>query len=258
MPGLRTLIMGAGALAAVGGVATLPVLVKPHEASLLSERASYEVCLKSDLVFFKDAPAKCYAPADVRALADHQVLDSGGEPASLAMVHPTDATMAPMDCRTCAQYREARFDGWFVESARDMRREAYFVRACGVLAAIAEAQAAKESYFTNGSPAEAEVAALASTMSFGEPQSENQLVAKGSNHVWMITSGPATIAMQELANADFDNDGVEEILVTFTGGLAGGTAAYHDVGYLEKDGPGAALAFSPLDFESARNGAAGG
>jgi hypothetical protein len=152
------------------------------------------------------------------------------------------------------------FDGWYAATSREMRREAYFVRACGALAALDKAQEAKQSYFTGGSPTTEEVAAMASAMRFGEASAaaEDIHVDQAAGHIWRISADAIAVQIHEIANADFDNDGVEEILAFSSGAPAGGTASFYDVGLIEKDSAEAALVFTHLSYGRNEAGGVGG
>ncbi|WP_375202441.1 hypothetical protein [Hyphococcus sp.] len=245
---IKTLIMGAGAVGAAG-VAYIAVPGGDSEHSMTTAPAGYEVCLKSDLGLFEAVSAKCFSRKELLTLRDRQVVDIEGKPVSVSMSHPTDMSVSAQECRTCRDYGEMSFDGWYALSSRDMRREAYFVRACGTLAALSNARPAERSFFKEGSPEAEEVAALAGAMKFGEMGSGDDVhVEKAQGAVWRISSGAMTWRIHEIANADFDNDGVEEIMAFTSGALQGGTASFYEVGLIEKDTAGAALSFTPISY----------
>lgn len=252
----RTIAMATGAVGAAG-VAGFAVFNQPAAISPPIEKEGYEVCLKTPLTLFDGAVAKCYSKAALADLNDAAVAASDGTPVTLTLTPPGDGEVAAI--ATCRQWREKVFDGWFALSGAEMRREAYYIRACGLLDALAEAQASTESHFVDGAPAESEMAALGKTMTFGDaPAQLSVTVARPGPAEWRITSGTIAIAMQELANADFDNDGIEEILAFASLSPVGGTATASDVGLLEKDGPEMALIFSPMEFSRDEAAAAGG
>jgi hypothetical protein len=252
---MRMAIVGTGA-AGAAGVAVFggPMLDagKSEKAPTLVER---EICLKGDLPLFEGVDAKCYSRAEFRALLDRAVLDAQGEPILLTMSHPSDRSAASATSSNCRQFREMAFDGWYAASSREMRREASFVRACGALAALDKAQDAKQSFFTNGSPNAEDMAVMVSAMRFGEASAENLQVDQASGHVWRITADAITVQIHEIANADFDNDGIEEVLAFSAGAPVGGTASFYDVGLIEKDSAEAALIFTQLSY--GRNEASG-
>lgn len=259
MSTVRMAVIGAG----TAGVAGVAIFTQPAPVERTDEgrtTAASEICLKGDLALFEGVTARCYSPSERRALLDRPVVNRQGERVTLTLAHPTDSSISSVECGTCRVYREKSFDGWYAMSSRDMRREGYFERACGALAALADAQPADKSFFANGAPDEAEVAALALTIRFAEltTSADELLVEKASGNVWRITAGAYRLQLHEIANADFDNDGVEEILAFTAGAPAEGTAAFYDLGLLEKDSADAALAFTPLSYGRDRaSGAAG-
>lgn len=245
---MKSLVMGAGAIGAAG-VALVAVPDQDAEKSPTVSSPSSEICLKGDLDLFEGVSAKCFSRDELLALRDRLVVDIEGRPVAVSMSHPTDMSVPAADCRTCRDYSEMSFDGWYALSSREMRREAYFVRACGILAALANAQPASSTYFSNGSPEAEEVALFAGTMKLGEAgPSEDIHVEKAPGAIWHISSGDMNWRIHEIANADFDNDGVEEIMIFTAGAPEGGTAAFYNAGLLEKDAAGAALAFTPLSY----------
>ncbi len=259
---LRMAILGTGAVGAAGAaVFGGPYLDGKKIAAPPAEMAN-EICLKSNLAIFEGADARCYSHAEIRALIDRPVLDLQGEPVSVSMSHPADMSIAPVDCRTCRDYREMSFDGWYASTSRDMRREGYFIRACGVLGALSNAQTAGETFFADGSPTAEEVAALAATMKFGETDADadgqDVHVEHEPGHIWRISAGNLNIELHEIANADFDNDGVEEILTFSASAPEGGTAAFYDIGLLERDSADAALVFTPMAFGDGEASGVGG
>lgn len=251
MVAIRTMVMGAGAAgAAMVAAVTQPFGAGEDKRSDAADPSNHAViCLKSDLVFFEDVETQCLSRDALRALADAPVADLSGQSVVMTMTHPTDLSIEPTECVTCRDYREMQFDGWFAMTARDMRREAYFRRACGVLAALADARPAEQSYFVDGSPAAEGVATLAEVIRFGElGPAEVLTVEREESHQWRIGADTLTVVLQELANADFDNDGIEEILAFTAGTPEGGSAAFYEVGLIERDGADAALRFTPLTF----------
>lgn len=246
---LRIMVMGAGAAGAAAVAFSAQPFGGEDTETVAGDEASYEICLKSDLVFFEGVEAQCFSRDQLRALHDAPVADLDGDPVTMTMAHPSDISIAPGECRTCRDYREMTFDGWFAPTARDMRREGYFVRACGVLRALTDAAPAQTSFFTDGSLSDAEAAALAGGFDFGEARVVEALtVEKGQAHQWRMTIDSLTLTLQELANADFDNDGVEEILAFTSGAPEGGSAVFYDVGLIEKDKNGATPVFTPFVF----------
>lgn len=260
MVAARPVIFVAGAAGAAATAVFMQPLGDNTEDSARADKARYEVCLKTEIPLFQNASAKCYDAQELLALLDQPVLDLQGKTVTLAMTHPSDATIPDRETRTCRDYREMAFDGWFAQTTRDMRREGYFVRACGALDALLNAQAPERSYFTGGSPEDEDMAALKGVLRIGEAggDPERVAVAQPGQHQWRIAVDNQFVELQELANADFDNDGIEEILVFLAGGAEGGTVVFYDVGLIQKDMAGAAVTFTPLSYRQYETGGAAG
>ena len=248
MPVNRKLIAaGVGAAAAAGaaifGAVTLTRSVK--EPTPQEEAEAFTVCLKADIAFVKDASKKCYAPAEAAALAEHPVLDDAGAPAIVALSSPNEGSRDVEEVGTCAQYRAFTRDGWYAASSAEMRREAFFQRACGVLDMVEQARAPQVSYFKDGELADADMSSLAETFEFRigpapAPPAPPTSVSAVSMGVWLFESGDQTARLQEIAHADFDGDGRGDMLVFVTVTVKDATATASLVGRLDKpseDGP---------------------
>lgn len=274
MVALRSIIAGVGAIGAAGaaGVTVLSPNDLQHVTATEGAAPGYEFCLKSDLPFFEGVDARCYDDDGLGDLRRAQVLNNQGEPVAVAMAHPTDMSMAPAACRTCDDYREMRFDGRYALTTREMRREAYFVRACGLIDALAASQPAGDAYFTDGAPTPEQIAAIAVDLQFAEapvepdadrggapgPKPDEVVVGRSGAHQWTVSVGDQIVALHELANADFDGDDVEEIL-TFTAVTPlGATAVVYTIGLLERDGPDMPVRFTVLTFDEGQISAVGG
>lgn len=263
MPPLKTpppkiALIAAGA-AAAAGIAGVAVFTQPSGQDGDGRGVSgEEICIKGD-IGFAGVPAGCYSHDEIAAMADAPLADQQGGDATVSLTHPTDATAAPAEFATCRDYREARRDGWYALTTRDMRMEGFFIRACGALAMLDKAQKAQHAYFTNGSPESEDIAGVAATLKFGEAAANpaDLRVEKGQGHVWRVSGDAISVTIHELANADFDNDGVEEILSFVAGAPSGGTASFYQTGLLEKDAPGGDVVFTPFEFEAGKTGAEG-
>lgn len=254
----RPIIVGAGA-AGAAVVVIAASLLRSDDAPPETGKAGYEVCLKTDVPLFENAPAKCYESGELLALLDQPVLDLRGHTVSLTMSHPSDKSVASRRIRNCRDYREMSFDGWFAETTREMRREGYFVRACGALAALRDAQKPESSHFEEGSPTNEDLAGVRGILRIGEneQQIDRVVVAQQGDFQWRIAADSQFVEIQELANADFDNDGIEEILIFLAGGTAGGSALFYDIGLMQKDAADASVTYAPLSFGREKAGAAG-
>lgn len=243
--GRRHAVLGAGIAAALAAV-VLAVNVG-------GSGGGAKMCLATDFTFVAGATRKCYAKKDLNGLKGAQVLDSEGAPATVQLSNAAGATE---DVLTCGAYEEKRAQGWFAESTRETARESFFIRACGVLNALAKARAPRVAAFRNRALEQLDVVALASSgsFSFGEPASNAAVsVKKEDEGRWQIAAGGTVIRLQELAYADFNGDGSGEVLAYVEVSPEGGTAAADAVGIVTKDSRG--IRFVPVGESAASRGA---
>lgn len=263
MIGVRNLMIAGGALVAAGaGAIGLRYAGDDGPPPEIDAGAEADICLKQSLGFLKAEPPRCVSRRQLAALRGAALKGPDESAVAVEMTHPSDATAPTRMGRTCRDYDDLRFEGWFALSSREQRREAYFKRACGALDMLMEAKPSKISYFADGSPTLGEVASLAAddVMRFGpedgaepgDPEIDQPAAAR-----WRIRASGRTIVIDEIANADFDEDGVEEILAFIAFGPDDATARAYSVVLLEKDKAGAALSATPIDAaaRSKRNAA---
>lgn len=249
---MRIVAVSVGALGAAGAV-TIAIMLGPGRwasESAPPESASREICLKSDLPFFEGAAARCYQRAELTRLQSARLVDQRGQALFLTMTHPSDPAAPPEDVITCRQYDKALAEGRYAATTRDMRRAAYFVRACGALDLLLEARPAQTSYFVDGSPDATEIASLDgdsllrlgadASSAPGPPEVERQNATD-----WRISFDDQQVILQEIANADFDGDGIEEILAFLAAGPEFGTAVVYTMALLEKDSASEPVRLTP-------------
>lgn len=244
-------IIGAGALGAAGVGSVVGVSVLNRNGTAPSEQASgdeFSICLKSGVGFFNDLGPRCYSRAELAQLRDQPVIDQTGRKIAVTMTHPSDSSMPPAQYSTCRQYDEARFEDWYAMTTRDMRREAYFTRACGSLDLLLDAGPAETSHFADGSPVAAEIASLGGDrlLRIGpDPAPGAPVIEKINAAEWRVSFDDQRVMLQEIANADFDGDRIEEILVFVVARPEGGTAIVSAVALLEKDRAGGPVVLTP-------------
>lgn len=226
--------------AVVVGAAIVAVRVTRHtDEQAVPLEVADKICLKRDLFLVKGAPGNCFAAGETATLTGRPVLDNQGAPVALELTHPNDSARAPETVTTCNAYETLAGDGWFALTNRDMRREAYFVRACGVLRLLQRAQPATISYFSGGacSLAGIESVAAAAPFALGEGDATAASVERISESQWRIAVDGQIADLQEIAHADFNGDGRGDMAVFISIGAIGGTARASRVGYLDKPGP---------------------
>lgn len=246
------LILGAGGVAAASAVAWLglqanppPRAVKDAPAAAASKRREADpnakICLLADIGLAEARKGQCYERRTFAALADSPVRDDEGKPVSVSLSHPTDFERDPSTATTCAQYRGLVESGWYALTTAEMRREAYFERACGVLSMLERARAPEVSHFSGDRMSASDVASLADGPPFRigadaatDAASEPATVGGGDNGVWTLSAGGQAATVQEIAHADFNADGMGDMLVFVRMSVEGGTATAAEVGIVEK------------------------
>lgn len=233
------------AIVALGAAGTATYFGAPdgetdESAFSLAERDDgFEICLETDIPLFEGDQKGCLDRRDLAELRRAALLNRDGDPITLSLAHPTDATADAFECSTCGQYDDLIFEGWYAETSRDMRREAYFVRACALLSLLSRAEKAEESFFgedgltetvmenlsTDRLPRLAENADVAAT---------DMSLIRDNDGNWRYEDDDRFVTVEELALADFDGDGVQDILVLVVAGPNDGTAKIVDYGILKR------------------------
>ena len=251
----QAIIGGVGVIAVSAGVFGLSLRRAVDEPPLVGAAVydDSEVCLLKDISFLPGDQDGCFARSALAQWESTPLVDPERGALALSMTHPTDASRDVAVCTTCREFREYRFDGWYALSSRDMRREAFFVRACGVIEMLRYAQAADQSYFADDGLEAGEAASLAAEhlLQLGD----DPAIAPGNPEIdrigpssWRVVAGGQTVRIEEIAMADFDTDGRAEILAFLTAGPTDATARVFDVVLLEKDSADAGVSLSPVEF----------
>ncbi|MEM9495037.1 MAG: hypothetical protein AAGA09_03460 [Pseudomonadota bacterium] len=223
-----------------------PVIEKslPVSAAYTPPADGFEICLTADAPFFKDETAGCYDRDDVDRLRDLKLLSPSGAQITMMMAHPTDYDLEPAPCATCREYAASLAEGWYAPTTRDIRREAFFQRACGFIDMLATAEAPREPFFGGRDLSADDVEIIARAVAFGDPrdgqatssaekdQEEAEAVQADDGRWTMNARDERVLVVSELARADFDGDGVEDVLVFLTSGYEDGSARVVDLGLL--------------------------
>ena len=201
----------------------------------------------------------CYQDDELSALVDAPLVREDGTPLSLELSHPTDYQLSE-DVRTCRAYRDRVAEGWYAMSSRDMAQEAFFVRACGVIDALADSREPRVSYF-HPKTAEQDLASMAAealpffgegdgaagAASLGELEARGDASAKTTpKGEWIIEREHTLTVIQPLAQADFTGDGVEDVLVYVHVRALDGTASTGMLAVLTKTAPDAPVRLTKL------------
>ncbi len=258
---VRGLIMGAAGLgAAAAGVFGVSTLRDSDETADADTDALHqvsfggeEICLKADIDFIPGDQNRCFTSAEIAGWRIEPLIDPERGAMAVTMRHPTDGARSAAEPKTCRDYGELRYDGWYAPTSREMRREAFFVRACGVIEMLMRAQTATTNHFADDGLELGEVASISADRFLrlgaedidapGDPEIE-----RISDTAWRVAAGGQTTFIEEIAVLDFDNDGIAEILAFFAGGPDQATARLADIALLEKDADQAAVTVTAIDF----------
>ncbi|MEL7485645.1 MAG: hypothetical protein AAGJ87_00350 [Pseudomonadota bacterium] len=252
MATIRTIFAGIGAAGAAGAAVVTGLTMRhadedPGALTLIADPET-EICLRTDLKFFAGAKRGCVDKAEIGRWRTAPVLDDRGAPVELNMSHPTDFQRDFEAVKSCGQYRRREGDGWYAGSTREMRREAFFERACGVISFLLDARAPSETFFQDGALTIADVRSLGEGPPFRIAPSADAVdavmdAAAAEDGVWGLSSGEQYARIQEIAHADFNGDGAGDILTFVTVGVEGATASAGTVGFLEKTSADAPVRF---------------
>jgi len=241
----RGLIVGIGTAGAivVGAAGYYFTGSKPSDETQTnpSEQSARD-CISAKIKLVDGMTRNCMTPAQFESLRDRPVIDGAGQQVVVNLSSPNAARDA-VAVRTCAEYDSMSGDGWYALTGADMRREAYFDRACGALTLLVKGHPARSSNFSDGAADESEIRSLAEgdAIAFGEIEASAPIgIESVDGGVWRITIGQGETMIYEISHADFTGDGVGEILAYLTTGPVGGDARAGTVGQIEKpsaDGP---------------------
>ena len=260
--GLRNAIIGAVGLGVAGaGAFTVTSLGGPDPeenasvAAVDSQGFAGEICLKADIDFLPGDQKGCFSQSELASWEREPLVDPSRGPLAVRMTHPSDASRAAAECRTCRDFAEYRYEGWFAMTARDMRREAFFRRACGVIDMLRRARPAEANYFGEDGLGAGDVASVSAARLLrlgADPEAsatpaDPEILSAGPGS-WRVSAGGQTTYIDEVAALDFDGDGVAEILTFFSAGPDRATARVSEIALMEKDAAEAAVTLTPVDF----------
>ncbi len=246
--------------AAIGGV---QLAVSPA-----GERyADTEICILSDAPMVEGLTRGCYKRGDLAAFLKRPVLGRNEAPVAVALADPKD-DLAPLAVvRTCAEYDALVGRKWFALSSREMRSQANLIRACGALAMMRRSRPADETYFSDGAMSETDMRAMADGPPFRfaearlEAPSDGAAMSKPAPGVWRLSTGDQIAELHEIAHADFNKDGLGDMLALVSINVVDGTATAAELGLVLKTSADGAVTFAPRSNEAPgaerRDGASG-
>ncbi len=221
-----------------------------------------KICLLSEAPFFQGLKAGCYSNKEIADLYDRDLVNERGASVTVQMTSPPEAPQAFDNCRTCSDYNRMRRLGWFALTGRDQRREEFFGRACAMLDFLNKAADSQETYFAQSRLVSQDIEKIPtkSLIQFsawpnaesGDFSPEEQInrtnsEAPDENGNWVVKLDEQWLIIQPLAHADFDGDGIGDMLVFMRTQLDDASAFASSVGYLSKFSDDGALSFNMLE-----------
>ncbi len=192
--------------------------------------------------------------AKIEDLLDRRVLLGGTT--NIDGVEFVNDTGGSMTVRTCREYRAAKAAGYYALTTFAMKMEAFLGAANAVLEVVSCAQIPVVSYVRSPHKGVADLnlfpAEILPTLSpDGEAEIRalgdvtlQELVLSGKVSIIDVSSTRLTAAfdgvgmsIRELLRADFNGDGIEEILVQYYVFAIGGTLGLSSIGVLNRSGP---------------------
>ncbi len=242
----KRLLIGLGAAGAAAAAVTTGVVLnrgQKAEPPTFARTAPDTICIESSVQLVDGMTQDCLTAAQYAALRDRPVIDADGAPVELSLTGPQAGARV---VRNCVEYDALRVEEWYAESGADMRREEYFLRACGALALLVKADPARSTHFAGGKADVADVRSIARERAFSigeDADGRPAEVSKVEDGVWKVASPANEAVVYEIAHADFTGDGLGEILAYVSIGAVGGTARGGSIGLMEKPSAGGPCTF---------------
>ena len=233
----------------VGPISGLCVLVFFGAAGFAEETVS-DACIEvaAGLEAYDIEEGACLSSESLKKLMDKPFTLAGMS--ALKVSHPENvAEQATVS--TCSEYAVYHADGWFALSQRDMEKEVRIQRQCGVLTILASAKQASTSYLKEDDGLhQLERLPQSFLLRFGDTEDGDEqglwqrvklsllnfqtvqgLVDDGDCHVKETTPKDVRLTYdnidavyRELARADIDGNGTEDLLVSAVAKPVGGSA----------------------------------
>jgi len=158
---------------------------------------------------------------------------------------------------SCSEFAHAKASGYYARTTYAMKMESFFNQTCGTLDALARARTPERSYIANPRVGVLDLDLMPVSVLFAlDPDRQESLVQAGNTgqtvQDW-VDAGDVQIkrvsqyaihwefggmrqALWEILRADFNDDGIEDLLYYSYGSAIGGTFGYGDVRFLTRRG----------------------
>lgn len=193
--------------------------------------------------------------SDISELLDLPVRNGDTDPDHRYGVEMTRPDKSTFMVYTCRQWKKAQADKAYSATTYDMAMEGFLIRTCGLLFDLQNAKLPLKSFVTNPRVTLANLNLLPAEMLASMPKNESASlrgktiadvvpkrdIEKASPEILTVNYGGFHQSFWEAARADFNSDGIEDILVVTGGRAEGGTMGYADYFVLTRTRPSGPL-----------------
>ncbi|MEM6650421.1 MAG: hypothetical protein AAF603_09250, partial [Pseudomonadota bacterium] len=185
----------------------------------------------------------CATQRELRAMKDQPVdrltADGVTRPAKVILAHPTNFSLPEREVDTCSSYADLKAENWQPMTTVGMVDESRFIRYCGLLSIAPLADIPRTSQFQGSRLTETEIKTIPADQwpSLGETASEPPIITKDETtpRRWHLDTPTQIMILQDIAQADFDQDGEAEQLIYLAVRARGGSAGFVTYGLLEAE-----------------------
>lgn len=212
------------------------------------------ICLSRPLHFADGDVKGCVSAAQAGRLRERKLaLGENRDTNGVTLTHP--GNMAEQrQVATCSEYDEATAQGWYALTTYDLSMESFFRRDCALIDALSKAAPAKRSFIKEPRVGLNDMdivsaSVLQGFVPIGTPDATlGTLMRAGAFTVdergplvLKLSSNNFTATLEELARADFNGDGLEDILVLSAIHAQGGTLRDYETKLLTREDASAPL-----------------
>ncbi|MEM9837590.1 MAG: hypothetical protein AAF830_00400 [Pseudomonadota bacterium] len=222
---------------------TPPATIRTPNPDVVEVSLETQVCVDGLLA----TDTGCAALSDIQTVGQGLLSERALPSQPLRLVHPTDTGVEPKTVESCAMYAELKREGWGGMSSADMRREARFYRACGLLRLTENADPMPVAPALNRDVMQSLDRDTLPT--FGEVRfdASDELTKEGERPaIWAVDGDSYICRMAYLATADFNADGSADHLMEWA--LAAKEGSFRETGFgLIEMRPSGRTTFSVID-----------
>jgi hypothetical protein len=215
--------------------------------------------LSVELVFKGRTVSGQIKRSEIEALLDLPVRNGLSEPEEGYGVELTSDKRERKKVLSCREWKKATAEGWYAFSTFDMAMEGFLIRTCELLFALKNAELPRKSFLSEPHVGVSNMELLpADVLTTQTNDSYKELVRKakrGTTVAMLARTGEVVVHSQspteihltyeddmdqllrEVGRADFNGDGIEDIMVFCAGRAVGGTMGFSDYIFLTRRKP---------------------